>query len=377
MAGHRRELGPNRHELIVHLGKDPVTGKKRYRSKVFHGGVRAADKELTRLAAEADKERPATTQTVSWLMDEYCRLLVSEARSKKTMDTYNGYIDNWIKPSLGTIKLEDLTAGDVRKLAASMTKAERKASTIRQVHAIVRGALRFAVQNDWVDRNVAALAGPPKLSPTTVVAATPIEADALYRASGKPGEDLPTAIVLGTHTGARLGELCALRWSNVDSRSGIIHFYSTKTHQTGDVPITATLMQRLKERHSYQAERALGVGVALDPDPYILSFWADGSRKPVSGSYSHAFQRVRDVLGLSHIHFHTLRHAFVTQALAAGVDPLTVSKLVRHRDMTMIGRVYGHGTPEAFQDAKKKIDRAFKTTKKPALDPPKKIKSGL
>lgn len=370
MAGSKRERRPGVWELIVYLGRDPVTGKKRWKSETFRGGERTAEKRLAALATELDNEKPSSSQSIGFLLDEYLRLLKRENRSASTLRTYGVYVEKYLRPALGKIRMDKLTAGDVRQLEAMMTEQNKAPSTIRQVHAILRGALKFAMQHDWVERNVASLATPPKLDPTSVVAATPAQADALYRAAGKPGDDLPAAIALATYTGARLGELCALRWSNVDD--DVIHFYSSKTHQTGDSPIMATLAERLTERRESQAARAERAGVQLDDDPYILSFWMDGSRKPHPNSYSHAFQRVRDALALPHLHFHTLRHAFVTEALAAGVDPLTVSKLVRHRDMTMIGRVYGHGTAEASRKAGKAIDKAFKAKKAP----PKRLPEG-
>lgn len=374
MAGHKREKRPGVWELIVYLGKDPGTGRKRWRSSTFYGGSRAADKELARLVTDGEKEKPSTEQTVGWAVEKWLELQEQRKRSPATLRTYRGYYEGWIKEGIGVLPLGKLTAGDIEDLHAKMVSEGKALSTVRQVHAILRGTIGYAKRKQWVGENVVSEIPAPTLQPSTVVAATPIEANAIYRAAGQPGDDLPTAIALATHTGARLGELCALRWSNV--HGGVIHFYSTKTHQIGDVPITATLAERLKERWRFQQERADRVGVELDEDPYILSFWANGSNKPASSSYTHAFARVRDELGLPHLHFHTLRHAFVTQALAAGIDPLTVSKLVRHRDLTMIGRVYGHGTPEATKRAALMIDRAFKTPKSPGTTPRKRLNRG-
>lgn len=357
-TGSKRERSPGTWQLIVYAGRDPLTNKHRYRYKTFHGGSRAAGTELSAFITECAGKKPSSKQTVGWAVEEWLELQTTRKRAESTLLTYRNYFDNWIKDGIGKKRLDQLTAGDIEDLHAQMIGAGKSLSTVRQVHAILRGSLGYAKRKRWVSENVVAEIPAPSLPPTVVVAATPEEIAALYIVSGSPGEDLPTAIALATHTGARLGELCALRWSDIEN--GMIHFIRTKTHQNGNVEVTTTLKARLLEREAFQLSRAAKVGVDLVDDPYVLSFSSTGSTKPGSSSYTHAFQRVRDLLGLGHLHFHTLRHAFVTQALAAGVDPLTVSKLVGHRDLTMIGRVYGHGTAEASSRAMKKIDRAFK-----------------
>ena len=91
----------------------------------------------------------------------------------------------------------------------------------------------------------------------------------------------------------------------------------------------------------------------------ILSFVSDGSRAPLSSSYTHAFTRVRNELDLKHLHFHTLRHAFGTELAAQGIDLVTIAKLLRHRDTVMVGRTYAHGTAAATERASLAIDAAF------------------
>ena len=362
-TGSKRERSPGHWQLSVYIGQDPTdpTGKKqRYRCRTFLGDARAADEALAVFVEECAKDKPSTLQTVSWLLDEYLRTLEAHGTAASTLTGYRNKVAIWIKPLVGSVQLHELNAGHLRSLQARMTDAGKSASTIRQVRAILQGALKLALHHGWVDRNVATVVEAPRIERAKVVAASPEESDALYRASGSPGDDLPTAIALATYTGRRLGELCALRWSNVDLKVGMsIRFVTTKTDAATDVPVMTVLAERLAERRAFQIERAQRVGCELDPDPYVLSFVADGSRKPASSSYGHAFGRVRDELGLPHLHFHCLRHGFATQALAAGVDPFTIALWLGHRDLSMVGKVYGHGTAGATQRAAVTIEAAF------------------
>ena len=95
---------------------------------------------------------------------------------------------------------------------------------------------------------------------------------------------LATAIALGAVTGARRGELCALRWSDVDTVRGVLSVSRsltvlatkategpTKTHQRRDIAIDAALASLLAARKGQQESYAGLAGVELVEDPYVLS----------------------------------------------------------------------------------------------------------
>jgi integrase len=93
---------------------------------------------------------------------------------------------------------------------------------------------------------------------------------------------LATAVALAAVTGMRRGELCALRWSDVDlglaqlrvSRSltvtpGRLHMGDTKTHQVRDVALDPGAVDLLTERHLDQEKYARTVGLELCPVPSL------------------------------------------------------------------------------------------------------------
>src|SRR5579862_7082266 len=118
MAGSKREKSPGVWELRVYLGRDPVTDRKKWKSRSFHGGARLAEKALAAFAAEHRDELVPTDKTVSWLLDQWLRLQTEARLSPTTLQTYRGYADHWLRPALGGKRLSSLTAGDVRELHA-------------------------------------------------------------------------------------------------------------------------------------------------------------------------------------------------------------------------------------------------------------------
>lgn len=407
------------YEFRVYLGTDAVTGAPLRESCTWKGPKSKLATELASWVTDLKKETsPTSTEaSMAWLIEKYMELLDLEGRSPTTLAGYRSKIDTWITPRIGHIGIDNFTAGDLRELEAAMAAScatrhcthppkrhraagetepspclecdcsdfkagGRKASTIRQVHAIVQGALAFAVLKGYTDRNVALLFKRPSQTPTDVVAATPDECDQLYQAAGPPGSDVATSIALGAMLGRREGELCALRWSDVVPRTRFINIWQsayalrdgkgsrlkdTKSHAVTEYPMSRVLIERLRERRNWQRARALKMGVELIDDPFILSRNANGSGPPRPDGYSSSFGRVRTKVDLPHLHFHSLRHYAATYLLDMGVDPVTAAKLLGHADATMILKVYAHGTDEAKRAAAAKLSGLFKRTAPPAL----------
>ena len=98
-------------------------------------------------------------------------------------------------------------------------------------------------------------------------------------------------------TGARRGELCALRWSNVDLESGTLTIRraiaqdgralqekDTKTHQQRRLALDAETVEVLRDHRERCEERARALGVELRPEAFVFSLAPDGSASLVPGS---------------------------------------------------------------------------------------------
>jgi integrase len=89
-------------------------------------------------------------------------------------------------------------------------------ATVRQVHAILRRTLDQAARWCWIPANPAALASPPRLGSVEIRPPTPEEVTRLLATAYEADPDFAVLLWLAATTGARRGELCALRWRNVD-----------------------------------------------------------------------------------------------------------------------------------------------------------------
>jgi integrase len=91
-------------------------------------------------------------------------------------------------------------------------------ATVRQIHAILRRALDQAARWGWIPANPAALASPPRLGSAEIRPPTPEEVSRLLETAYEADPDFAVLLWLAATTGARRGELCALRWGSIDLR---------------------------------------------------------------------------------------------------------------------------------------------------------------
>jgi integrase len=131
---------------------------------------------------------------------------------------------------------------------------------VRQVHAILRRALDQAARWGWIPANPAALASPPRLGSVKIRPPTPEEVSRLLATAYEADPDFAVLLWLDATTGARRGELCALRWGSVDleaaellilrnlfQAAGRLVEKDTKTHAARRLALSADSVGLLEE----------------------------------------------------------------------------------------------------------------------------------
>jgi integrase len=239
------------------------------------------------------------------------------------------------------------------------------------MHAIIAAACRQAVKWGWITANPADRASAPTVRTPPLVVPTVEEVDKLYRAARDFDPVIGTAVALAALTGARRGELCALRWSDIDltlgrvtiTRSlsvvdGVTHEGPTKSHQRRDVALDEVGVTVLADRWAYMTDLAERAGSPLVADPFVLSYNANGERPVSPDTISHRFAKVATATGVS-CHLHSLRHFSVTTLIAAGVDIRTVAERHGHAQATMTLNVYAHSLPERDRAAAGVLGKAL------------------
>ena len=354
-----REKSPGRWELRVFLGEDPVTGKKRYLSRTVVGGKRVASSELAKLVAaepggEMSRRRAQAKMSLSDLVEQH---IERHPGSPTTTAEYRAVLERYIRPSIGRLRLTEINAGILDQFYEHLGRERGLApSTIRQVHAIIRGALSRAVKWGWTNTNPARDASPPTVRRSEPVLPTP---DTVLRAIRIAQEDNPAFglfLRLAAATGARRGELCALKWTNLDlddalirienssysQRGGPVITKDTKNHSKRDVSIDPVTVQSLSEHRRRLTDRATLCGIELGTDSFVFSNDADGAAPWRPDIVTGAWTRLRRKADLGSVRLHDLRHLQATMLLQNGIPVKDVSRRIGHRDAATTLNVYAH-----------------------------------
>jgi integrase len=328
-----------------------------------HGSKRVAEKELNRLLAdvEAGKIAKSHAGSVADLLDRWLDD-ITPTRSAYTIREHRRTIDTSIKPVLGAIPLDKLTPRELDGLYRALLSRGLSASSVRRHHSILSAALRRAVRWGVIADNPAGRASPPGLTRFTATAPAVGDVQKLIAAATEANPVLAAAIALGAVSGARRGELCALRWSDIDWKRRTLKIARsltvldrepsegpTKSHQRRDIAIDDALGAFLVHRRAQQEEYAAMVGTKLVVDPFILSRVADGSVPCLPDGLTAGYKRIATKLGLDS-HFHELRHFAATTAIAAGSDVRTVAGRLGHADPSVTLRVYAHAMEARDRD---------------------------
>jgi len=356
MSGSLRQKTRGVWEIRFEAGRDPLTGKRRQISRSIRGSKRDAQQALNALVAEADTGGFVGTAmtfeqlTVQWLA------LAENDLSPTTLRRYKNLLSKRILPALGDRLVNNIRTRDLDRLYLGLANEVGLApATIRQAHAIIRRAFRQAVRWGWIATNPAVNATPPRLVKADLSPPDVLQVGKLIQEASANDPELSRFLHIAASTGARRGELCALRWSNLDPKlhtltiersiielAGGISEKDTKTHANRRIaldPVTLKVFE--KQRASATALAALA-GCALSSDSYVFSREPDGMVPWAPGNVTKRFQALRHLLGYDEMRLHDLRHFAATRLMAAGVPVRTVSGRLGHANPSTTLSVYSH-----------------------------------
>ncbi len=355
MRGSKREIKKGVWELRVSTGKDAVTGKYGQVSKRFHGSARDADTALRDLIEKQAPRTDGVGATFGQLLDQWLEECERLDLSPTTLRSYRAEVKKTIRPRLGKVPISRLSAKHLDDLYGSMKDAGSSPKTIRNHHAAISAALHQAVRWGWVRTNVAEMAKPPRVSQRRIHAPSVDVVRQVIEAAEERDPRLSPLLMLAALTGMRRGELCALRWSDVDLSMGTIDVErslvvvpgglaekGTKTDRSRHVALdevgVAVLIAH-RERVTAWAEQA---GVGVRPDAFVFSPFLEAATPFRPDNVTSFFIRVRDSVGAPTVRLHDLRHFTATQLIGAGVDVRTVAGRLGHSDPSLTLRVYSH-----------------------------------
>jgi integrase len=360
MTGHIRRRGTRSWELKYDAAPDPLTGKRRIRYASFKGTKREAELELARLVAQdaAGSGIDPSKATLAEFLDRWEHDWAMLNVSPKTFERYSELLRCHVQPHIGATRIQRLRPAMLAELYAKlMRESGLAARTVGHVHRVLHRALGHATQWGVIQQNPADNVSPPPVQAAEVQILRADDVQViLEKLRERKGRLLYTIAVVMLGTGIRRGELCGLRWCDVNLDTGRLtveqsleqtrqhglRFKAPKTRhgrRTISLPPAAVAELRAHRKAQQEMWLKLGQGRVAD-DGLVFCNWDGEIRNP--DALSKEWAACMRAIEMPHITLHALRHTHASQLIAAGLDILTVSRRLGHGSPMITLGVYGH-----------------------------------
>ena len=344
-------------------------------------GKREAERLLRKWAVEIDGEPSEPCSSVaagpsSPEVASYVGAYIDEMEATKTVEaatvkTYRMTF-KFIEREWADTPLSQVTAERARSWEASLSEAGYSQSLVGKCHRLLKQVLTRAVDDGLIGANpMAPMRGPRRENIRRGInaMAAPERARLLDAIASMADTPATVAARIALWTGMREGEVCALRWADVDwdaraiwaRRSvnfgkGGCYLKVSKTGKTRDVAMPRELVGLLSGWHTQQGCPA---GTA-----YVLT-GTGGFRSPQT--LRRQWATLSAALGLvgtegRRVIFHDLRHTGATMAVAAGIDIKMMASNLGHAKAAMTLSAYASADPDAKRRAAEVIRRAMRET---------------
>ena len=364
--GNLRKRKDGRWEGRYTAGRDPETGKAIYKNVL--GRTQAEAKAKLKAAIEEVKGldvSKAGQYTVGEWMEVWFEHYAKVKVRPSSHQTYRGYIDNHIKPSIGKIPLEKLTSLELQKFYKRLLEKGRvdrlesrhqakglSPKTVRNLHQIISSAMNLAREQKLITTNPAEGCALPRLEHREMQTLPAEQLASFLREAKDSG--VFELYYLELATGLRRGELLGLKWEDIDLERGDLRVKRQIARINGEV-VEAPLKTKNAYRTLPLAEDTIGVLEAqrkkAGSSPWVFPGPTGGPISP--DSVLHMLHRVLKRAGLPRVRFHDLRHTFATLALQNGVDVKTVSGMLGHFSAGFTLDTYAHVTTASQRQAAK------------------------
>jgi integrase len=341
------------------LGRDPVSGKRRFASTTIRGTRKDAERELVRLLRTVDtgEHVDPNRMTVGDWLEAWLKALEI---SPKAHERYTEIVRCYLMPALGQVPLTRLAPIQIQEAYSGWRRKDGRPLsplTRRYIHVVLKSALGHAVEQQLLARNPAdAFKKLPRAERKEITTLTVEQSVRLLSSIRRMHIYWPVPLALTT--GMRRGEILALRWRNVDLTKGMlrvvqsleqtkdaIRFKDCKTGRNRAITLPGFVVDELRQHKAQQAEALLGLGVRQSGETLVCCREDGNPKQPRSLTHEFAALRLRD---LPRVRFHDLRHSHATQLLADGVHPKIAQERLGHSTITTTTRYRNHAERRCF-----------------------------
>jgi integrase len=278
-------------------------------------------------------------------------------------------------PPFSSIGLDGLTAGIIRDYRLWLTERGLSGKRVNRVLQSLSVPMRYLISRDEAKVNPFDKIKPAAEKTREKGALTPEEARALIVAPVKNIKHR-LAVMLGLLCGMRQGEVCGLRWEDIEMEKGVIHIRHNYQRLDGlkgpkcgserDVPLHAAVAGPLASYRESLGNPAEGFVLSHGGKPYSVTFFRAAFRAEldavgIPGEWKSVKEKPADYVNRQaerNLTFHSLRHTFVSLLRLAGINDFEIQALAGHKSAAMMD-MYSHPNQVVEIDKCKNKAEAF------------------
>jgi integrase len=346
----------------IYVGRDPESGRRMYRGKFIHGGLRSAQVHLNRMLAERDLGRNIRSprQTVGQYLDHWLDICARPRLRAKSFRDYGSLLARYVRPRLGARPLGELSPAEIQTLYSELLNRKFSARTICYTHAVLFSALRQAVRWKLLLMNPAEDVHLPRQPRRRFTLFDVSQAKKFIAAIS--GHGYETLFALAITTGMRPSEYLALTWSDFDFERRTVSVSKTLEWRKGGWCFEDTKRERSRRMVKLQnwvmalLRRLNEKARAAEAKPGDLVFTSHCGGPIHEAKFVGRYFKLLESASLPNIRLYDLRHTAATLALAAGVSPKIVSEQLGHASVAFTLEVYSHVLPHMQDTAAMKVE---------------------
>lgn len=327
----------------------------------------------------------------SWLFEI---VRVSKDIKPSTFQRYEGIFRNYIENSdLYSLKISEIKSIQIQRYYNELYDGGKTSSQIENLNKVLRKFFFYTEEEGYIlknpcSKNRIVIPGERQIiadsedseddEDNEVIVYTDEEIKSLRQTL--ENHRYKALILLDLGTGLRLGELLALKWTDMPNdfthlkvqrtlkEVTIIDADRNKTYTTviqppktknsiRTVPIPSSLASTLAEHKKMQEEEMKKAGNSYIKSDFI--FTTELGKYINSSNFRKSYKRILVAAGIPYKKFHALRHTFATKLFERNIPLKTVSELLGHSDISVTANIYTHVMPEQKTYASEKLNDLF------------------
>lgn len=336
-------------------------GKKKYRS-VYGKTYTEVREKMTQMQKESHRSLPHTGLRVKDYFDEWL-LSISGRIKESTLANYKMKIRKHLLPDFGGMKYEMLNTKEVQMFVQKRLQSGFSPKYVADILVVFKSMTKYVSREYGYDNPLINVTLPKTMKKSDVRILEPQEQQKLtnYLYQNRNRTDL--GIMLSLYTGLRIGELCSLRWSDIDLKKRTLTVRHTLQRISCPDNGSATRLI-ITEPKSASSARMIPLPQCLlsflqqflsDKEDFVLS----GTQNPIEPrTMQYRFAALLKKLGLPSVHFHSLRHLFATNCIQTGFDIKSLSEILGHSSVEITLNRYVHSSFEQKRNCMEKFSVA-------------------